>query len=186
MLEERKVQKSKISLMRSPKFALLSGVLMVGKTKVVDTIPTACTNGRDESYGRKFVKELREQELNFVVAHENYHKMYRHLTTWKKLHDIDHRLANMACDYVINLQLRDLDPNENLIAMPRLKDGKVMGLVDERFRGMNAKQVFDILREEKEERKEKATPMWIAPMGYRAMVTETHSSMTMIGMMRRT
>lgn len=154
MLEERRVQKSKISLMRNPKFALLSGVLMVGRTKVVDNIPTACTNGRDESYGRKFVKELRDQELNFVVAHENYHKMYRHLTTWKKLHDIDHRLANCACDYVINLQLKDLDPNESLIAMPRYPNGhklggKPMGLVDERFRGMNAKQVFDILREEK-------------------------------------
>jgi predicted metal-dependent peptidase len=87
-----------------------------------------------------------------VVAHENYHKMYRHLTTWRKLHEIDYRLANAACDYVINIQLKDLDPNEALIAMPRYKDGKVMGLVDERFRGMNAKEVFDILRKEKEER----------------------------------
>jgi predicted metal-dependent peptidase len=151
MLEERRVQKSKISLMRNPKFALLSGILMVGKTKVVENLPTACTNGRDESYGRKFVKDLRDQELNFVVAHENYHKMYRHLTTWRKLHEIDNRLANAACDYVINIQLKDLDPNEAVIAMPRYKDGKVMGLVDERFRGMNAKQVFDILRKEKEE-----------------------------------
>ena len=154
MLEERRVQKSKISLMRNPKFALLSGILMVGKTKVVENIPTACTNGRDESYGRKFVKDLRDQELNFVVAHENYHKMYRHLTTWRKLHDIDHRLANAACDYVINLQLKDLDPNEAVVAIPRYPNGhkmggKPMGLVDERFRGMNAKQVFDILREEK-------------------------------------
>jgi len=152
MLEERRVQKSKISLMRNPKFALLSGILMVGKTKVVENLPTACTNGRDESYGRKFVKELRDQELNFVVAHENYHKMYRHLTTWRKLHEIDHRLANAACDYVINIQLKDLDPNEVVVAMPRYKSGKVMGLVDERFRGMNAKQVFDILREEKGKR----------------------------------
>ena len=154
MLEERRVQKSKISLMRNPKFALLSGILMVGKTKVVENLPTASTNGRDESYGRKFVKDLRDQELNFVVAHENYHKMYRHLTTWRKLHDIDHRLANAACDYVINIQLKDLDPNEAVVAMPRYPNGhkmggKPMGLVDERFRGMNAKQVFDILREEK-------------------------------------
>lgn len=155
MLEERKVQKAKITLMRNPKFALLSGILMVGKTKVMDGIPTACTNGRDETYGREFVKKLRDQELNFVVAHENYHKMYRHLTTWKKLHDEDARLANAACDYVINLSLKDLDPNEQVIAMPRYTDGEMkgkgMGLIDERFRGMNAKQVFDILKQEKEE-----------------------------------
>jgi predicted metal-dependent peptidase len=155
MLEERKVQKAKITLMRNPKFALLSGILMVGKTKVMDGIPTACTNGRDEIYGREFVKKLRDQELNFVVAHENYHKMYRHLTTWRKLHDEDARLANAACDYVINLSLKDLDPNEQVIAMPRYTDGEMkgkgMGLIDERFRGMNAKQVFDILKQEKEE-----------------------------------
>jgi len=155
MLEERKVQKAKITLMRNPKFALLSGVLMVGKTKVMDGVPTACTNGRDEIYGREFVKKLRDQELNFLVAHENYHKMYRHLTTWRKLHDEDAQLANQACDYVINLSLKDLDPTESIIAMPRFTEGKLkgkaMGLVDERFRGMNAKQVFDILKQEKEE-----------------------------------
>jgi predicted metal-dependent peptidase len=155
MNEERKLQKAKIALMRSPKFALLSGILMVGKTRVDDNIPTACTNGRDERYGRAFVKELRDTELNFLVAHEGYHKMYRHLTTWRKLHDEDHRLANSACDYVINLQLQDIDPSETLIAMPRYKDGphkgKRMGLVDERFRNMNTKQVFDILKQEKKD-----------------------------------
>jgi predicted metal-dependent peptidase len=155
MLEERKVQKAKITLMRDPKFALWSGILMVGRTSVVDNIPTACTNGRDEQYGRKFVAELKESELNFVVLHENLHKAFRHLTTWKKLHDEDHSLANQACDYVINLKLKDLDREEKLIAMPRYKDGelkgKPMGLIDERFRGLNAKQVFDILKEEEEE-----------------------------------
>jgi len=152
MLEERKVQKAKITLMRDPRFALWSGILMVGRTSVSDKIPTACTNGRDEQYGRKFVAELKESELNFVVLHENLHKAFRHLTTWKKLHDENHSLANQACDYVINLKLKDLDREEKVIAMPRFKDGelkgKPMGLVDERFRGLNAKQVFDILREE--------------------------------------
>ena len=155
MNEERKLQKAKIALMRSPKFALLSGILMVGKTRVDDNTPTACTNGRDERYGRAFVKELSDKELNFLVAHEGYHKMYRHLTTWRKLHDEDHSLANSACDYVINLQLQDIDPSETLIAMPRYKDGphkgKRMGLVDERFRNMNTKQVFDILKQEKKD-----------------------------------
>jgi len=152
MIEERKVQKAKISLMRNPKFALLSGILMVGRTSVVDNIPTACTNGRDEKYGRAFVKELTEKELAFVIAHEASHKMYRHLTTYKKLHDENHSLANQACDYVINIMLRDCDPDCSVIQMPTYKSGKhkgeVMGLINERFRGMNSKQVFDILKEE--------------------------------------
>jgi len=155
MNEERKLQKAKITLMRNPKFALLQGVMMVGRTKVADNIPTACTNGRDEIYGREFVKNLREAELCFVIAHEAGHKMYRHLTTWKKLHDEDAKLANAACDYVINWMLKELDPTETVIAMPIYKDGemqgKPMGLCDARFKGMNSKQVFDILKDEQEE-----------------------------------
>jgi len=143
MLEERKLQKAKITLMRSPKFALLQGVMMVGRTSVVDDIPTACTNGRDEKYGRKFVAALSDKELAFVVAHEVSHKMYRHLTTWKKLHDEDHRRANQACDYVINYMLKELDPNGDVIAMPKFKDGPLkgerMGLYYAKYKGMNSK-----------------------------------------------
>jgi len=155
MLEERRVQKAKVSLMRNPKFALLSGILMVGRTSVVEDLPTACTNGRDDKFGREFVKELSDPELNFVVAHEAAHKMYRHLTTWTRLHDENPRLANAACDYVINLMLKDLDPTGNVIMMPRFKDGpmkgKPMGLIDDQYRGMNSKQVFDLLKQKQEE-----------------------------------
>jgi predicted metal-dependent peptidase len=154
MLEERKLQKSKISLMRDYKFALLQGIMMVGRTTVDDKVNTACTDGRDERYGRKFVRDLQEKELNFVVAHECAHKMYRHLTTWRKLYDEDHTLANRACDYVINLGLKDLDPLGRTVQMPVWRDGpqrgKPMGFIDERFRGLNAKQVFDILKQEQE------------------------------------
>lgn len=152
MIEERKLQKAKIALMRNPKFALLQGVMMIGRTRVADNVPTACTNGRDEIYGRAFVAKLRDPELCFVIAHEAGHKMYRHLTTWKKLHEENPQLANMACDYVINLMLKDLDPQSTVIAMPIEKDGphkgKPIGLIDERFRNMNSKQVFDILKTE--------------------------------------
>ena len=152
MQGERRLQKAKISLMRNEKFALFAGVLMVGRTFVKDDIPTACTNGRDELYGREFVKKLRDNELAFVVLHEAMHKAYRHLTTWKKLYDENHMLANAACDYVINLELRDLDPEGKFISMPVFREGenrgKVMGLVDEKYRGLNSKQVFDLLKEE--------------------------------------
>jgi predicted metal-dependent peptidase len=148
--DERKLKKVKIALMRNPKFVHLSGVMMVGKTKIEDNIPTAYTNGRDEGYGREMIKWMSEKELGFVILHENLHKAYRHLYTWRKLYEIDKRLANMACDYVINLQLVDADPDEVHIAMPK-KDGKLFGLLDKRFAGMDTKQVFDILRKEKKE-----------------------------------
>ena len=145
--EARRLSKVKISIMRNPKFALWSGLMTVGKTKVDDDCPTASTNGRDETYGRDFIKTLDDKELAFVVLHETMHKAYKHLTTWKKLHDEDATLANAACDYVINLQLVDMDKSQQVLAMP-VRDGKPIGLVDEKYRGMNAKQVFDLLKEE--------------------------------------
>jgi predicted metal-dependent peptidase len=147
---ERRLKKVKIGLMRNPKFALWSGILMLGKTSVDDSVPTACTNGRDEKYGRAFVDGLDDKELGFVVLHENLHKAFRHLFIWRKLYEEDKQLANAACDYVINLMIVKSDPSQSVVAMPR-KDGKVIGLLDVKYANMNAKQVFDLLKQEQEE-----------------------------------
>lgn len=144
--EERRLRKVKIALMRNPMFVELSGVMMVGKTEVRDDVPTAYTNGRDEVYGRDMLKWMSEKEIGFVIMHEVMHKAYRHMSTWRKLWEQDPQLANMACDYVINLMLVDTDPNESMIAMPK-KDGKLFGLLDRKYAGMNAKQVFDLLKQ---------------------------------------
>jgi predicted metal-dependent peptidase len=147
---ERKLTRVVIDLMRNPLFADMSGIFMMGKKEVRDDIPTAATNGRDEVYGRGFIDSLSLREVGFIVVHESFHKMYRHLTTWHRLHDEDHHLANLACDYVINLEIVERDPNGTIVAMPQ-KDGKPIGFIDRRFKGMNTKQVFDILKKEKEE-----------------------------------
>ena len=158
--EARRLSKVKISITRNPKFALWSGLMTVGKTKVDEDCPTAYTNGRDEGYGREFIKSLDDKELAFVVLHETMHKAYRHLTTWKKLHDEDARLTNAACDYVINLQLVDMDKQQQVLAMPLFREdrpdlgkraGEPMGLVSEKYRGLNTKQVFDLLKQEQQE-----------------------------------
>ena len=149
---EQRIELVHVSLMRNKKFALFSGLFMVGKT-IVDDSPTARTNGRDAWYGRAFAEQLTDKELAFLVMHENMHKCYRHLTTWRALYDIDPTLANAACDYVINIQLVDMDPSEEMLAFPMdKKTGKRIGLFAVRFRGMDTKQVFDILRAEQGER----------------------------------
>jgi predicted metal-dependent peptidase len=149
---EQRIELVHVSLMRDPKFALFAGLFMVGRTSVSDTVSTARTNGRDAEYGRAFADSLTDKELAFLVMHENMHKCYRHLTTWKSIHDIDHQLANMACDHVINIQLYDMDQAETVLSHPRdPKTGKYQGCFDTRFRGMDARQVFDILRQEQEE-----------------------------------
>jgi predicted metal-dependent peptidase len=145
---ERKLKKVKINLMRNPMFALWSGIMMVGKTSVAEDVPTACTNGRDEIYGLEFITKLDEKQLGFVVLHENMHKGLRHMTTWQKLRAENPRLANIAMDHVINLMIMEMDPNEQVIAMPRLDDGTPMACYDTKYKGMNTKQVFDLLKQD--------------------------------------
>lgn len=149
---ERRLKKAKVSIMRSslPSLRLWAGVLMIGKTELRDDIPTACTNGRDEMYGRAFIDGLKDKEIAFVVLHEAMHKALRHLTVWRGLYKQDPRLANMACDYVINLMIVEADPQETVVAVPRLPDGKPMCLLDTKYKGMNAKQVFDLLKQDKD------------------------------------
>jgi len=148
---ERRLELVHVSLMRDKRFAFFAGLFMVGVTSITEEAITAKTNGRDAFYGRTFVDMLSDKELAFLVLHENMHKCYRHLTTWRALYEVDRSIANQACDYVINIQLRDMDTGETMVAVPRDKQTrKNIGLIDERFRGMDTKQVFDILMKEKE------------------------------------
>jgi hypothetical protein len=60
------------------------------------------------------------------------------------------QLANMACDYVINLMITD--ENRDLFAvMPKDAEGNAIGLLDEKFRNMDTAQVYKILKQEQEE-----------------------------------
>jgi predicted metal-dependent peptidase len=156
---EQRVSKALVNIIDHRNYIALAGVLMMGSKEVRDDVPTACTNGRDEWYGREFVDSLTDPELRFLILHECYHKLYRHLTTWKHLHDKDHRLANIACDHVINLQiLSDKSVNDDgtlFVEMPRCKEtGQLMGLADTRFSDMNSEQVFNILYAEQEEQQQ--------------------------------
>ena len=147
----RRLKKIIINLMRDPLFADMSGIMMLGKKEVVDYVPTACTNGRDELYGEAFINKLDDKGLAFVVLHEALHKAGRHLHTWEKLHKENHHLANVACDYWVNLTIVKRDPEGKIVTMPKI-DGKEIGLLDRRFDNMNIKQIFDILKREQEER----------------------------------
>jgi predicted metal-dependent peptidase len=141
----QRLQRSHITLMRSPSFALLSGIMLLGESRVKPGVPTAYTDGRNKYYGEEFVGSLTEKQLNFVVAHENFHVLYKHMTTWRKLWEEDPKLTNMACDYVINQQIVDLDPDQSYVQPPDI------GLcLDSKYRGWDAKQVYDDLKQQQD------------------------------------
>lgn len=136
---EQRLSKALVSIMSQPKYTALAGVLMIGE-KTINDMPTACTNGRDEMYGREFVDNLTDAELRWVVLHENYHKLYQHLTTWKHLWKIDPNTANQAMDYVINIKIMD-DNTDGFAVIPK------GGLIDAQYRDMDTAQVFNLIRQ---------------------------------------
>ena len=147
LTEEQRLTKAVVSIMGSPKYVALAGVLMIGDRSVVDDpdVPTACTDGRDEFYGREFVSKLNDAELRFLVLHEVYHKLFRHLTTWKHLYLQDAYLANVACDYVINLKIVDDNSQDGFATMT----GELArGCYDRKYVGMDTAQVYNLLRKD--------------------------------------
>jgi len=151
---EQRIERAHSQLMRHKDFCLFSGVFMVGKVVVDEVTPTAKTNGRDVTYGRAFVDRLDDKQLAFLVVHEAMHKAYRHLMVWKNLAKENAHLANAAMDYVINLQIADSDKAQDIVAMPRDENGQLMGLLDEKYRDMDTRQVYELLKKECKEGKD--------------------------------
>ena len=159
---QQRLTKAVVKVMGEPMYLPMTGIYMIGSREVDPNIPTACTNGRDEKYGVAMIEAISDANLRYIIIHEGKHKAYRHLKIWKVLYDKNARIANMACDYVINLEIEDeakaimerkraegkADWDKPFAEMPT---GDYKGLVDEKFRGMNAKQVFDILYQEDED-----------------------------------
>ena len=147
LTEEQRLTKAVVSIMGNPKYTALSGVLMIGERGVTDdpSIPTACTDGRDEFYGREFVSKLNDAELRFLVLHEVYHKLFRHLTTWKHLYLQDAHLANVACDYVINLKIVDDNYEDGFATMTGELE---KGCYDRQYVGLDTAQVYNLLRKD--------------------------------------
>lgn len=153
---EQRLTKAVVAIMGKDKYIALSGILMIGTRKVVTTpetgpVFTACTNGRDERYGGEFIVSLTDAMLRFLVLHESYHKLYKHLDTWRHLYEENAYLANCSCDYVSNLKIVNDNP-DGFAVMPTDENGKALGLLDTRFASMNSGQVFKILKKEAEDK----------------------------------
>ena len=144
---EQRLQKAVIDIMAHPRYVALAGVMMIGDRKVVDNLPTACTDGKNEFYGRAFVESLNDKQLRFLVLHEVYHKLYRHLTTWRWMFDKHQQAANMATDYVINVQLCD----ENRDGFATMDGPLSIGCYDEKYRGWDSAKVFHDLMQNADE-----------------------------------
>ena len=137
---EQLIQKDHVALMKDPKYCLYSGIIMIGRTEVKDDVPTACTDGRNTYYGRDYMGKLAANKRRGVILHENLHKAFRHISMWKHLYKENATMANMACDYVINLMIMDGD--NSFVSLP---DG---ALLDPKYKGLDAGTVYRMIKEE--------------------------------------
>ena len=137
---EQLIQKDHVALMKDPKYCLYSGIIMIGRTEVKDDVQTACTDGRNTYYGRDYVGKLASNKRKGVILHENLHKAFRHTTVWKHLFKENPTMANMACDYVINIMIMDGD--HSFVSLP---EG---ALLDYKYKGLDAGTVYRMIKEE--------------------------------------
>jgi len=142
--QETRLKKAHIALMKHPETALYSGVIMMGKSSVVDDNITAYTDGVNKKYGRKFIEALDDSELRALVLHENLHVALKHIQRFQKEFKDNPKLINMSADYVVNDVIVNVKENGFL----RLPQG---GLVDEKYHNWNVRDVYNDLKKQQQD-----------------------------------
>lgn len=138
----QRLERAAVTLMRDKEFMFLAGIIVYGNVKVVDDPRiTARTDGINVEYGQDFIAKLNDAELMGLVLHEKLHCAFKHLTVWLALYEENPKLANMACDYVINLLIDDRYNKDGFIKLPP------GGCLDYKYRGMDAGEVYRLLKE---------------------------------------
>jgi predicted metal-dependent peptidase len=145
--QEIRVKKAHIALMKHPETALYSGVMLMGKSEVVDDgCPTAYTDGVNKVYGRKFLETVdTEPKVRGLILHENLHVALKQLPRGKDMFEENRKLANIAADLVVNNIIEDIKgtvngSSERIVALP---DGAVY---DPMFQNWSMREVYNYLK----------------------------------------
>ena len=147
---EQRLDKCVADIMGRKYYTAEHPTFMVGTKTIVDDHPTAFTDGRNESYGRGFIMTLAVEELRFLQLHENKHKRDQDLITYYWMFKLDAKVANAACDYAINVEIEDENP-DGWARHPRDADGNRIGLYNAKYRGKSKPEIFYELYKEKEQ-----------------------------------
>ena len=113
---------------KAPGYAAIVFGLELIETTRVDTM---ATDGKAIYWNRDFVKRCSDNELVAVLFHEGLHVMLGHHL---RRGNIDPKLWNIACDFAINLVVKD--SNEFL---------PTNALLDEKWRGFTANQIVKLM-----------------------------------------
>ena len=132
------LERAKIKLLGKPDSVFYSSLCFSLKHVFDDSIPTAATNGLSVKYNPDFFMSLSEEARVSLLLHETLHCAYMHMSRAKDM-GLNPRKANIAADFVINLQLhnRGYHIPENW-------------LLDHAYTDMSMEQVYKILPEGEE------------------------------------
>lgn len=100
---------------------------------------TAATDGRNFYYNTRFIKMLRNKEIEFLFGHEVLHCVYDH---FGRRSDRDPQLWNIANDYCVNADLKKHRVGEFITSVPCLYDAK--------YEDMSSEEIYDKLYENAE------------------------------------
>ncbi len=120
------------------------GLLLMHTTFALDqSIPTACTDGGKIFFSPKFLGEISDSELDFVMSHEILHIVLKHCS---RTGDRDPEIFNIACDIVVNSNImlsQGMDPK----AVTLKKYGELMHIAPNGEEGYKytAEEVYDML-----------------------------------------
>jgi predicted metal-dependent peptidase len=128
------LSKAKIQLMARPDSAFFMTVCFSMKHVWDETIPTACTNGREIRFNPAFFMSLSLALQVSLLVHESMHVAYLHM---ERVQARDPRKWNVAGDYVINQQLHERG----------FEIGKTW-LLDAKYAGMSTEEVYKLLPED--------------------------------------
>lgn len=105
---------------------------------------TAATDGYRIYFGPKFLDEISDSELDFVMMHEILHVVLQHC---ERDGDRDQEIFNIACDIVVNSNIL-LSNNMNMSSITLKKYGESMHLTPNKDEGYKytAEEVYEMIQ----------------------------------------
>jgi predicted metal-dependent peptidase len=136
-----RIQKARTALLLDHPF--FGTLLFRLGARALTSIATMATNGVSLYFNPEFVDSLGSAELIGVLAHETMHPALQHHT---RRGGREPKRWNMACDYAINPLLVDAG-----LTLPKNV------LLDDRFRGMSAERIYNLLEAEEGDEKQNSS-----------------------------
>lgn len=126
------VTKAKVTLIND--FPFFGSLLMRYPMRKSEQVPTMGTDGREVVYNEAWTETLSRQECTGVLAHEACHIAFLHHLRCGKRHPF---LWNIACDFAINPIVMECG-----LTLPADK------LYDEKYVGMSAEHIYELLQDD--------------------------------------